>query len=395
MRRPPVDHRLTTAARYLASQEKQAAKRDAAEQKSAPVRALAKATAAVGHAATVGRLIVGARVARGVDRFTRWRERKATERPTDGPGPAADFLLVGHRGDAAHAVENTIPAMNRALERGANAVEIDLCLTKDGEVVVWHDWDPNDLVALARQLGLESGKAYEPRVPRLWDEMRRDTHELTLAELRQHYGFKRRFAWFFWKRVRGHIPTFAEFMRWARAQPGLRSVLLDMKVPKNGERHIPAMMAGICRELDQSPVPFQSLFMSPHENILQAMQAVQPQRSYCLDMEIPPGVVGEPKRYSGVTAALSRKLGFASVGRPVLTLGAWDLYQSLIGHDVRTRRAHDDDHPDQKMQRVMAWTINSPDEASRLIDLGVDAMLTDDPKKIVKVLRKAQKRRSG
>jgi glycerophosphoryl diester phosphodiesterase len=195
--------------------------------------------------------------------------------------------------------------------------------------------------------------------------------------------------------ARGHIPTFAEFMTWARAQPGLKAVLLDIKVPKDGERHVPLLLEGICRELDRQPTGFLPLFMSPHENILQAMSARQPQRSYCLDMEIPPGIVDEPKRYSGVKAALQRGFGFASVGRPVLTLGAWELYQKLIGHDVRTRRAHDDDHPDRKMQRVMAWTINSPDEAARLIELGVDAMLTDDPKKITKVLQKAQRRRSG
>jgi glycerophosphoryl diester phosphodiesterase len=394
MRRPQPEHTLTAAARYLASQRRQAEKRAAAAVQSAPRRAVTKAGAALGHAATVGRLIVGEKLRKGLDGLLRWRERRATERPDDGPGPASDFLLVGHRGDAAHAVENTIPAFHRALERGANAIELDLCLTKDGHVVVWHDWDPNDLVALARQLGLESGKAYEPRVPKLWDDMRRHTHELTLAELRAHYGFKRRHAWFFWRRVRGTIPTFAEFMAWARTREELRTVLLDIKIPKDGIAHVPAVVDGICAELDRHPHQFVPVFLSPHEPILAAMRERQPGRHYCLDMEIPPGIVDDPRRYSGVQAALQRQLGFASVGRPVLTLGAWELYQKLIGHDVRTRRLHDEQHPERSMQRVMAWTINSSDEARRLIELGVDAMLTDDPRKIRRVLQKAERRRA-
>lgn len=72
----------------------------------------------------------------------------------------------------------------------------------------------------------------------------------------------------------------------------------------------------------------------------------------------------------------------------MLTLGAWALYQKVIGHDVRARRRHDEQNPGRGMQRVMAWTINSPDEAARLIDLGVDAMLTDDPKRIRRVLHR-------
>ncbi len=391
--RPPPEHALTTAQRYLDSQRRQAARRAALATQPAPRRVLGKAGAAIGHAATVGRLILGARLRKSVERLARWRDRRATARPDPAnAAPARDFLVVGHRGDAAHAVENTLPSFHRALQRGADAIELDLCLTKDGQVVVWHDWDPNDLVALARQLGLESGKAYEPRVPRLWQPMRRLAHELTLAELRAHYGFKKRFAWFFWRRARGTIPTFAEFVDWARRQPTLRCVLLDIKVPKDHVALAAPLLDGICRELDRAPIGFTPVFMSPHEAILTAMRERQPGRHYCLDMEIPPGIVDEPLRFSGVAAALQRDLPFASVGRPVLTLGAWDLYQKVIGHDVRARHRHDADHPDRAMQRVMAWTINSADEAARLIDLGVDAMLTDDPKRIRRVLHKRTRR---
>ena len=49
------------------------------------------------------------------------------------------MLKVGHRGARAYEPENTIRSFKKALELGSNAVELDVRMTKDGEVVVFHD----------------------------------------------------------------------------------------------------------------------------------------------------------------------------------------------------------------------------------------------------------------
>ncbi len=48
-------------------------------------------------------------------------------------------LNIGHRGIPASAPENTIEGSLYAFEQGANVIELDVYLTKDGEVVVMHD----------------------------------------------------------------------------------------------------------------------------------------------------------------------------------------------------------------------------------------------------------------
>jgi len=48
-------------------------------------------------------------------------------------------LIIGHRGDSAHRPENTLVSFASALEVGADLVECDVQLTKDGHVVVIHD----------------------------------------------------------------------------------------------------------------------------------------------------------------------------------------------------------------------------------------------------------------
>jgi glycerophosphoryl diester phosphodiesterase len=49
------------------------------------------------------------------------------------------FYKVGHRGTRGLMPENTIPAMYKGLATGANTIEFDVHITKDGEVVVYHD----------------------------------------------------------------------------------------------------------------------------------------------------------------------------------------------------------------------------------------------------------------
>lgn len=49
------------------------------------------------------------------------------------------FLTIAHRGDPLTHPENTLPSLRSAVEKGANTLEFDLRLTKDGRVVLSHD----------------------------------------------------------------------------------------------------------------------------------------------------------------------------------------------------------------------------------------------------------------
>ncbi len=75
------------------------------------------------------------------------REAYARLNPSDTGGRDAIFkieklykpILFAHRGGALEAPESTLKAFNYALnEAGADVLEVDVQLTKDGEIVVWH-----------------------------------------------------------------------------------------------------------------------------------------------------------------------------------------------------------------------------------------------------------------
>jgi glycerophosphoryl diester phosphodiesterase len=52
---------------------------------------------------------------------------------------ARTFLSVAHRGASAYAPENTMEAFTLAVEQGVDVIELDVHLTRDGEMVVMHD----------------------------------------------------------------------------------------------------------------------------------------------------------------------------------------------------------------------------------------------------------------
>lgn len=56
-----------------------------------------------------------------------------------GPTPGSDPLIIGHRGASARAPENTLAAFGLALDEGADGLEFDVRLARDGVPVVIHD----------------------------------------------------------------------------------------------------------------------------------------------------------------------------------------------------------------------------------------------------------------
>lgn len=50
-------------------------------------------------------------------------------------------IILAHRGYTKNTIENTISAFELALKNNFNGVELDIHLTKDNEIIIWHDYD--------------------------------------------------------------------------------------------------------------------------------------------------------------------------------------------------------------------------------------------------------------
>lgn len=114
-----------------------------------------------------------------------------------------DVMTVAHRGASGYAPENTMAAYELALEMNADAIEIDLQLTRDGQLVAIHD---NTLERTTTGTG------------NVWDK--------TLAEIKQlDAGVK------FNPRFKGAtVPTFDEILN--RFKNESIGILIEIKTPE-------------------------------------------------------------------------------------------------------------------------------------------------------------------
>ncbi len=110
--------------------------------------------------------------------------------------PRTSPLVIAHRGASAVAPENTLVAFSRAMEMGANMIELDLHATRDGHVVVIHDNDLRHTTNLRGKVsemtleGLRKADAGKgERVPTL-----QETLELTRGKIQLYLEIKDRKA---------------------------------------------------------------------------------------------------------------------------------------------------------------------------------------------------------
>lgn len=302
-------------------------------------------------------------------------------------GRVGTFLVIGHRGAAAKAVENTLPSMRTAMDEGANAVEIDLSMTSEGVVVLWHDWDPDDEIALGRQSGSESGVAYRPRVPPVGDSFRRKVSSLSLDDLRAHYGYQK---------ISGEpadgveIPTFKSFVDWAASEPRLKALVIDVKIPAAEADVAASYLDKIEAELGRLP-DTEVILSTPHDEVWQVLRP-RLGATRGLALEIDPGVVVlDDQRCSASSSkrAETIPLGYASTVLPKgVPSEAWNAFTSLLRCDLETRdRNPPSESSERPVEKVLAATLDDQKQLECVTDLGVDGIVTDEPAALARLAR--------
>jgi glycerophosphoryl diester phosphodiesterase len=255
---------------------------------------------------------------------------------------------------------------------------VDLSFTRDRHVVCWHDWDPDDAIAVGRQNALEEAVRCRPIAPDLLSPWRKPVHELTLDELRAHYGYGMKSLGS--TRLETTITTFDELLAWAATKPTLREIFLDLKIPSRHLELVDPMLTCIDELLERHGTSCRIVYSTPNMPVLEALERRSFHPNYAYDVEAPLGFVLRPSRFSSVRVATRFKNAFATSVHPkVTTIAPWTTYKRIIRADVRLRDAHNARNPDVPIERVLCATINEPDLARCLIAMGVDGVITDAP----------------
>jgi glycerophosphoryl diester phosphodiesterase len=233
-------------------------------------------------------------------------------------------LVFAHRGGSALAPENTMAAFDRGLACGADGLELDVRLSRDGVVVVHHDRTLDRTTAL-----------------------RGPVDERTAAELE-----------------RATVPALASVLDRHREV----RIIVELKV--NSE----ALAEAVVDIVREAHAVDRVCLGSFGLRVLRAVRRIEP--------AIATSAAREEVRW-----ALYRSWCRLPVSK--VAYGGYQIPELSGTTRVVSPRFVSDAH--RAGLAVHVWTVNTEHDARRLLDWGVDALITDRPDLLVPVVRDARK----
>jgi glycerophosphoryl diester phosphodiesterase len=240
-------------------------------------------------------------------------------------------LVFAHRGSSAVAPEHTLGAYLRAIDEGADGLECDVRLTRDGHLVCVHD----------RRLERTSNG-------------RGPVSTYTLAELNDlDFG-----SWHPASRPVARILTLDGLVAAARGASRPIQLLIETKHPTRGGAVIEERVVELLRRHGlHKPRPGAAVtvtVMSFSPLAIRRIRRLAPALAAVMLMEhLPPGL-------------RTGRLPFgAGIGGPGVAL--------VRGCPEIVRRLHARGH------RVFVWTVNEPADVDLMVDLRVEGVITDRP----------------
>jgi len=272
-----------------------------------------------------------------------------------GPGPQKPTVEVqGHRGARGMRPENTLAAFRYALGVGVDVLELDVVVTKDEQLVVAHDLFLNPAICLAPGGGPITG-----RVP---------LRSLTLEELRRYdCGTLRNPRFPRQRPVPGErIPTLEEVFTLLETTDGAAGVRLNIEAKSVPSRpDLTFTPAGWAEALAEA-------LATPSRRARVTVQSFDHRILRALKARLPDVVIA---------ALIAESL-------PDLVELARDLGAGIISPNLEWITGPVVDALQRAGVRVIPWTANTEDEWARLLDLGVDGIITDDPAGLVNFLHR-------
>jgi glycerophosphoryl diester phosphodiesterase len=247
--------------------------------------------------------------------------------------------LYAHRGAAVELPENTLEAFERAIELGADAIETDAHLTRDGHVVLSHD--PRGARMCGVDVAIEDASLDEVRA---WDAGARF---VSTSGARATKAYR--------------VPTLDEALE---TMPG---VAFNVDAKSRHPQMVPRLLDVITRAKAEGRV----LVASFDARTLRDVRA---------------------RGYRGKTGlAQTEVLRLLGLPRGLLELfplrgAAAQIPYRACGIDLGTRAVIDKCHA--LGLEVHYWTVNEAPLAERLLAVGADAIMTDDPRVIAPVFAK-------
>ena len=278
------------------------------------------------------------------------------------PAEDAPVLNIGHRGASGYAPEHTIPAYDLALKMGADYIEQDLQLTRDGVLVVLHDETLN--------------RTARPTAESAPGDCTGLVREKTLAQIETcdvGTWFNETYPQYAQPEYVGlRIPTLEEvFQRYRKSA----NYYIETKSPESA----PGMEEELLRLMDEYGLTKPAA--DKWQVLIQSFSPASLQKIHALDPSLPLIQLFSGAETSGTIQAKLDATATYAVG---IGPSKSDVDKPLV--DAAHARCLD----------VHPYTVNETPEMEKLISIGVDGMFTNFPDRLEAVLGKeAAKGKTG
>lgn len=233
------------------------------------------------------------------------------------------MVNVAHRGASGHAPENTMSAFQKGFEMKADYIEIDVQMTKDGELVVIHD----------------------TTVDRTTDGTGK-VRDLTFEEIRQLDAG----SWYGEAFTGEKVPTFEEVIDAFRGKVG---ILIELKSPE--------LYPGMEKKIADALMERNMHGSNNGKVILQSFNHESMKKSKELLPNLPHGVLAGAGWKNVTEEQLAQFAAYADYFNPTMSIVTDELVSEV--HEAG--------------MKIYPYTSRTQEQALRLFDLKVDGIITD------------------
>lgn len=227
--------------------------------------------------------------------------------------------LIAHRGASAETPENTMAAFRRAVQLKADAIELDIRFSRDHRAIVIHDETVD--------------RTTNGQGP-VWNFSARELLDLDAG------------SWFHPSFANEKLPLLEKVFSFFRKRD--QKLLVEIKSPP----YVDSSEQLVCDMIRHYAIEDRAIVLSFDHHVLWRTREIQP--------HIQTGVLIDFRAVDPVRAAMNVCARVVAV--------RWNLVDAELVH-----RAH------LNNLAVLAWTVNRPEHARKLLSMKVDGIITDNP----------------
>jgi glycerophosphoryl diester phosphodiesterase len=294
-------------------------------------------------------------------------------------GEVMAFDIEAHRGGRALFPENTLPSFANALSMGVDTLELDIGVTKDGAIVVSHERGLNP--DLARNA--DGVYVAPPGIPFVRLRLD-DVKKYDVGQIRPNSAYAAQFP--DQRVVPGTpIPTLKEVLELVRKSGDSRVRLnIETKIDPNHpeespdpQRFVTLLLEFLQAEKFSDRVMVQSFDWRTLQ-LVQKLAPAIPTVYLTLQKGSAPTVILD--KASDWTAGFNPAEHGSSLPRTIKAAGGaiWSPYFGDV-NPALISESH------SLGLSVVVWTVNKPEDIARMIDIGVDGIISDHPELLRKV----------